>query len=135
MSDTNTEAAICISGDPDYNFNSITEILRIEPTKIWRCKPQVANQSPELNKATWIYELPDLEHVEFSDLLSEIVNVVWNSRNEIRDLADRDRLSIAFVLTLEGQLRNYSTVVCPLQVKRIAEFNASVSFNFDKLES
>jgi hypothetical protein len=135
MNSTITEAAICISGSVDYDFGELTSALAVEPTKIWRCNSQVAEQALELNKSTWIYELPDLVHVEFSKVLADILDVFWNDRDTIREFASKDGLSIAFVLAPEGHLRGYDTAICQTQVQRLANFNAGLNFNFDNLTS
>lgn len=134
MHQANIEATLSISGKPDFDPQIVTERLMVEPTSIWRCKPQVAAKHAELNVVSWQYEMKELHCIEFSDALGLIVEKFWTHQESIRFLAAQHQLNVAFILIPEGELRNFVTVIEAPLIQKVAQLKGKICLNFDKLD-
>lgn len=126
--------AIWVTGPIDFDTTGFSTQIKLEPTELWRCRPEVAKSNPELDRVSWIYEIKDVEAREYSKALLKILDIVSPRERPMKKLIIDLGLNVAFHLVPSGKLRGFDTTVTPDIVKKIAGIGAGIVIHNDRLK-
>lgn len=136
MSSKNAEkisVAFWATGPIDFDTTRFSKQIKLEPTELWRCRPEVAKSNPELDRVSWIYEIKDVATCEYSNALTKLLDIVSPMKRSTRKLVIDLGLEVAFHLVPSGKLRGFDTNLSREIVKQIANIGASIVIHNDKV--
>ena len=135
----NTTATITvvlwICGPKNFEPNEFTSQHEIEPNKIWRCKPKIAEAHPHLDRLCWVFELKRIVTCEYSKALNEILVHFHPKRKQLIESFKRWNLTASIHLVPKGGLRDFDTTISTEIVRKIADLDASLVISNDNIRS
>jgi hypothetical protein len=112
----------------------VTEALKIEPTEIWRCKPSVAAQSPELDVVSWIYQLENVESICFDEGTNRILDLFLPVLKQIQNLIAEFGYTVFVQVVPRGAQREFVTILNAGTVTKLAQIGASWNCALDRVD-
>lgn len=134
MDQPTISAGICISGPRSFDPQFVTNTIGIRPTRIWRCKPEIARQNPKLNRVEWQYEVEDISQIEYSKALEVILDVFQEHAEKMTQLSNEHDLKISFHLVPRGEIRSFVPSIDSGLIQRMATFAGSLTIHSDRLD-
>ncbi len=120
--------ALWVTGARDFDPTKFTSQIKIEPTRIWRCRPNIAASHPELDRVSWVYEMENIATCEYSKALQQLFDLFSPKKSQLVQSVGQLNLTTSVHLVPHGELRSFVPTVTPEMVREIAAISASWSF-------
>jgi hypothetical protein len=133
--DIPTITSILNIGGHQFKPEEFTQLVGVQPTKIWTQQHEAVKViRPDINTIGWVYELKKQRKWSLGEAINELLDIVWNKREEIRRFLSENGLNMAIRCRPFGDASVLEYIIQTDVIRKMAFFDASFSLAVYKEE-
>jgi hypothetical protein len=115
-------------GGNEFDSSEFSEIIEIQPTRIWKqTKPELRNRH-DLNNFEWIYKIKKKPLWSIGEAVNEILEIFWLKRQKIVSYSEKNKLSISIgcSIYIDDPMEDSNPELClyPDLIQKMADLKA-----------
>lgn len=114
--------------------DELTVAFGLAPTSLWKARPAIAAQHPDLDKQEWRYEVRDQSHLSLSDAVDGLLAEIGPRLGTVAEYCRSRGLSLSVHVQPAGCLRDFVLGFDrPETLHALARLNATVYIHAENL--